>query len=228
MSNPVEAYAVPLKDEEELEGALLAEPLLAQALPVENDSGSATTGNAQLQSSRAGDGVAGVGSSGIREDARRHGNGACHYGSTQPGYAPSLPTESSAFSADSEKFRVFEGQANGLIAARQEREAIRTGMQRSRQQHLLAESATKHANYLARLRDQQGLQIRNDGRLQNEIQQRQQEAQASSQSAKSTSAQPNDNSEQGGSGGGYQIGEYKMGEYSTTEYSTSEYKSIYD
>uniref|UniRef100_A0A6T6EUV7 Uncharacterized protein n=1 Tax=Craspedostauros australis TaxID=1486917 RepID=A0A6T6EUV7_9STRA len=136
------------------------------------------------------------------------------------GYAPTLPTTASQFSEDAERRRVAEAQMEGLIAAQRQRAAVQTGLRRAQQHQDREMLDTRRANEVARRRDREGLQIRNEGRMQEQAQKLSSAATVSSSTSAAAPATSTSS--------GYQCKEYQPVEYSTSSYEVSEYKSVYD
>ena len=168
-----------------------------------------------------------------------------------------IPSTSSEFDANhhqgEERIAFHRGNRNGIVAAEEERDAIRSANRRVYSVDYYAQQQVKAANERARRRAQEErLAVRASrasgaapgaaGGYELELWEQQQEVSrrnASATAATASSSQSNNtnnshhrdaNNTQNEAhvGGGYQVNEYQIGSYDTNEYNVSEYKSVYD
>jgi hypothetical protein len=147
--------------------------------------------------------------------------------------APALPERYDGTIFDEQDSqRVKVAQRSGLIAAQEEKEAIRKADLRGYAQSYHEHNRIQTANKNAKQRDQQGLQMRNDQQEQERLAryhaQKEQETfnlQIQQESSNSSSKNPSSGYTVGG---GYQTSEYQVGSYDTSDYQVSQYKSMYD
>ena len=168
-----------------------------------------------------------------------------------------IPSTSSEFDANhhqgEERVAFQRGNRNGIVAAEEERDAIRSANRRVYSVDYYAQQQVKAANDRARRRAQEErLAVRGSrasgaapgaaGGYELELWEQQQEASRRNAAAASASAasssqsnntsnnknDPNNTQNEVRVGGGYQVNEYQIGSYDTNEYNVSEYKSVYD
>jgi hypothetical protein len=210
MSNPV--YAQLLRDEEDLEATLL--PV---ATRLDGNQANATTATALPLDYFNYD-------TALAEEAQHEL------------IAPSLPERYDGTLIDEQDSQLVKvAQRSGLIAAAEEKEAIRKADLRGYAQSYHEQNRIQTANKNAKQRDRQGLQMKNDqqeqARLARYHAQKEEEEftlqiqQESSRSSSSSSKKPTSGYK---AGGGYQTSDYQVESYDTKEYQVSQYKSVYD
>ena len=148
--------------------------------------------------------------------------------------APTLPGRYDGTIVDEQDSqRVKVAQRSGLIAAEEEKVAIRKAGLRGYAQGYHEQNRIQTANKNAKQRDQQGLQIKNDQQEQERLtryhaQKEEEEFDLKIQQESSSSSGIKNPSTGYNVGGGYQTSEYQVGSYDTSEYQVSQYKSMYD
>jgi len=140
----------------------------------------------------------------------------------QENVAFSIPQNVRGAVADDSRSRVKLAQSKGLIAAEEEKDAIRNSNREVFSKDYFSQQAFQAANHNAKLRDSQGLQLPDTSSPSLSVQAGKNEKNAEGQR------------EQLKKSGGYQVGGYKVKEYSsgsdyeTHNYDIPEYRSVYD
>jgi hypothetical protein len=203
MSNQAEvATATIMRDEDELEGALLP---VAMAV---GGGGGGGGGTGAMPISTFDYDTA------IPAEARQ-----------QEQVAFSIPTNNTKSAvADDSRSRVKQAQQTGLIAQEEENEAIRRANCKVYAKTYHAERAVQEANQLAHRRDFYGLQVQEEESSPAVNQRAQKEKNEQAANNQNKQEQP-----KGYNVGGYQVGDYQVAtDYEVNDYKMPEYKSVYD
>jgi hypothetical protein len=144
--------------------------------------------------------------------------------------AYSIPQNDRDAIADDSRSRVKLAQRTGLIASEQEREAISRANRKVFAHDFHAQEAVRAANHIARQKDRKGqANLNNLAKRKNQIglegtpPQQAREEEINVPASETTKPK-----EQGYKVGGYQVHEYGTTDYEASDYQTSEYKSVYD
>ena len=141
-----------------------------------------------------------------------------------------------------ERYALCKGQQMAVIAAEEEREAIRNANRKVYSKDYHAQQAAKAANSHAKIRDREERRAVRDPYTSSghELQLLEHEPSVARTVEPPTSAEFTTSDavfeqqqrpgchESGYQVGGYQIGEYQIGSYETKDYKVAEYKSVYD
>jgi hypothetical protein len=143
--------------------------------------------------------------------------------------AYSIPQNDKDAVTDDSRSRVKLAERAGLQAAEQEREAISRANRKVFSHDYHAQEAVRAANHIARQQDRKGqANLNNLARKRAQIGLEVTPPQQVKEEEIKVPANETKPKEQGYQVGGYQVKEYQTSDYEASEYQPSEYKSVYD